>query len=1336
MRGGEGVVLSGKVGAFALLLLALGGCVRPDDVTAPKVLDIRRINDAVGTIKGPFSITVLFNEDMIGFSSGADIAVSNSLIPGTPRANSPQSYTVTITPEPGQNGVHATVTVPASVASDASGNGNVAAGRMIEVFVDNVAPALGRVYGEGGYYRVGDEIKLAVSFGEEVTVAGSPVLCLNLATNPASDDSQLRAINCGSKARYGGSCPTPPEPTEGEPPSIFAFKHCHVFSYAVVAGDADGDGVRVLEVALEGGRIRDGVGHEFNALFSPVALEHIRIDTTAPEVKRQQGGEGEQAKLLVALEDDGQVKGEKTWDWICQDVSLCTYRSKVTVSPSENSFSADDEYTPETSFTRDWGTGTFWFHVQARDLAGNESAVVSVSALLDNTPPPTPNTLTLLVPSTVSAAARGNVREITIRVLGGNGESVFLYTGPECIQRVGAGDVTNGRADIALSLPVDGDYHFYARGVDPLGNVSGCTDEGHKLSYLLDTTLPDRPSRPNSLVLMAPETPLGDASGNDNTPTVRVGGDDGHRVQLFTDATCSGTAKVGEALVVNSYGDITTNVLSVEQEYSFYAKAVDDANNESECSLDRVRYTLDRSIISVEVAQAAGGTGRVNGAFNIVITFSGGVVNFIAGNMVVVGGELSNFVGSGRDYTATVTPNAQVDAVTVTVPAGMAQDAGGGVQVNRVGRLAVTVDWHAPRLVSVSASPERYREGETILFKAVLSEDVTLAGTPRLGLRVGSDSTLFATYQGGSGRTYTFHYTVLRGHEDSEGVGVRGIILGAGDSIGDVAGNAFDAGFTLLKLAGVIVDTTAPGVEGLTSDAVSTRSKTWNWRCSEALCLFRHCITDSSSHPFAVSGSCESAVYGPATTATHARGQGTFWLHVQARDGVGLESSVVSVSAILDTTPPEPPSALALTNPAPPPSYGKVSTPTITVGGVATDTIVLFSDSLCSQSREVVRGVVAPSSTQVALTLPALTEGEYHFYARANDIAGNVSACSRTAVNYVFDGTAPASPGLSWVVSFSSPNTVRAPRVVVDTLEAASVVKIYSDACSTEIVSLAISGDDDNNLETVSLPVLGAEGSYSFYARSIDRAGNQSPCSAPLGYTLNTQFLLDKVSAGGAGGMGHSCAVMANGEVRCWGSGERGQLGDDSSGNDYTQSAPVPVVASDGGGVALSGIVQVSSGGDYACALYRGGTVGCWGSGERGQLGNGQGSSGYFVDHPVSVVRVGGEGLGSVVQVSAGREHACVLTAGGGVKCWGSGKQGQLGDDSDRVGALLEARDFEPHPVDVVNEDNVDQTNSVHHLRGMVQISSGRDHSCGLSRAGGEVWCWGNGGYGQLGQGE
>jgi alpha-tubulin suppressor-like RCC1 family protein len=196
------------------------------------------------------------------------------------------------------------------------------------------------------------------------------------------------------------------------------------------------------------------------------------------------------------------------------------------------------------------------------------------------------------------------------------------------------------------------------------------------------------------------------------------------------------------------------------------------------------------------------------------------------------------------------------------------------------------------------------------------------------------------------------------------------------------------------------------------------------------------------------------------------------------------------------------------------------------------------------------------------------------------------------------------------------------------------------------------------------------------------------------------------VSAGGA----HACAVLTTGELRCWGSNTRGQLGNGSA---LPSRAPVTVAG-------LPAVTSLASGAGHTCAVVAGGQVFCWGANDRGQLGveaapdqcGAEGATAPCARSPVLVTEVA-----DAVEVVAGDAHTCVRTAGGSVQCWGTNTDAQLGAGT--AGAMPAPR---PRTVRV----------GASSLRGVRALAAGGDHTCAL-RDDGAVLCWGRHDRGQLG---
>lgn len=182
-----------------------------------------------------------------------------------------------------------------------------------------------------------------------------------------------------------------------------------------------------------------------------------------------------------------------------------------------------------------------------------------------------------------------------------------------------------------------------------------------------------------------------------------------------------------------------------------------------------------------------------------------------------------------------------------------------------------------------------------------------------------------------------------------------------------------------------------------------------------------------------------------------------------------------------------------------------------------------------------------------------------------------------------------------------------------------------------------------------------------------------------------------------AAGPLHTCAVVAGGAVKCWGSNSDGELG---NGTKDLAASPVNVTG-------LLGVVALALGASHTCALTNAGAVKCWGRNILGALGDGTQNG--------STVPVGVFGLSSgVAAIAAGDQHSCALTTGGGVKCWGTNGAAQLGD------GILGDRYV---PTDVVGLTSR-----------AIALAGGEEHSCAVLKSG-VVRCWGYNRYGEVGDG-
>jgi len=247
--------------------------------------------------------------------------------------------------------------------------------------------------------------------------------------------------------------------------------------------------------------------------------------------------------------------------------------------------------------------------------------------------------------------------------------------------------------------------------------------------------------------------------------------------------------------------------------------------------------------------------------------------------------------------------------------------------------------------------------------------------------------------------------------------------------------------------------------------------------------------------------------------------------------------------------------------------------------------------------------------------------------------------------------------------------------------------------------------------------------------------GTKTMSTEPVSVTGLTDVIA--ISAGGE----HTCAITKDGGLRCWGKNLYGRVGDGSS--TRLILTPVDVVG------VNKDIISISAGSEHTCALSTNGEAKCWGNNNYGQVGDSTTTNRKEAVNIVGLAKVSTIGTGfsttcavtnesrvacwgwiglqdystsphevdtfgnNLAEIAVGGDHICALTNDGIVKCLGENEYGQLGNGTTTPAYTA---------------------NNVGGLSNVKAITANFNFTCALL-ANGDVMCWGQNDSGQLGNG-
>ncbi|MBI3071699.1 MAG: hypothetical protein HYY84_06170 [Deltaproteobacteria bacterium] len=974
---------------------------------------------------------------------------------------------------------------------------------------------------------------------------------------------------------------------------------------------------------------------------------------------------------------------------------------------------------------------TTTIRARTQDRAGNSSpcSTESVSFTEDSAAPVAPTGL-WLTPS----PANNNAPVVKGTAEAGSTVQIFVNSacgGTPAASKTAA-EFTSG---VALSVVDNSTSHVYVRSVDVAGNASGCAYAG---AYTEDSTAPIAPTN----LYSTPYSP-----SNNDTPKIKsyANGEAG-TVDLFTNASCSGTSVasgstetfVSTGIPLKVAANATTNI---------YARVTDRAGNVGACSLPYA-YTMDStppgavkfnalysprnhnapvlfgsaaaadSDATIKIYDTAGCSGVVVGSTS---------ANYFANYGVIVSvkdDSTTTFYGravdrAGNDGPCTTTGVTYVEDSTPPSPP--------------------TLTAVSPASPSSSTTPTVSGTAEANAYVVIYSAAGCTTGSSMNGVRAGTDGKFSTALTVGANKATTFYATTTDAAQNVSACSSAGPTY-----IHDSIAPAAPTGLSISPTSPA--NNNNPVLKG-TAEAGSKVQLFYNSTCYGFPAFTKPVAEFSTGLTLSV---------GDNTTNTFS---------VRAIDAAGNAGACASAGTYVEDSLAFLPLSLQFNyrrgqDPRAGANYNEPILWAYVEGG---STVSVYTGS-CGGT--LIRREAGPAILDwYELKIPAgviADNSQTTFFVQIVDAAGNRSVCSQ--VTYTEDSQAP-SLDLSKIAAASVPNTTNQ---IALTWELATDTVTPQNSISYDICVSKTRGSCAASFVATSVATapttisnLDANTRYFFTVRARDLAGNrdantgevsartggasavvkvaasqQHSCALLADGTIrcvgfgmsgqlgngSTLTFYDGVAVSGistavdiAVGSDHSCAVLSDGRAACWGKNGRGQVGDDSFEDRKTPSfvkdkpmgATLSTVATD--------IVAITASWNFTCALRVSGDVTCWGSNDSGELGT------WGSEDMKTPQRITNQYL-PMVAVSAGGAHACGVQSNGIVKCWGSNSSGQVGvDPKSRDPQTNWPRDTKVKPVEVSWP------------RDFVSVAAGNGHTCGLT-ASGAVYCWGYNYSGQTGQ--
>ncbi|CBN58003.1 MULTISPECIES: DUF4347 domain-containing protein [Kamptonema] len=742
-------------------------------------------------VSGSGTANLLFNYTTATNENSADLDYTSTVLNGTISTVS--------------DGSAATLTLPT-----AGGAGSLGANKAL-IVNDGAIPTAVNITSTttNGSYTTTTAIPITVEFSEIVNVTGIPTLTL-------------------------GGVATPVNYTSGTGTKFLTF------NYTPVAGDTSAD----LDATAIAGTIADIVGNAY-ALGLPAAPNNLAtnkdlvIDTAAPTVAL--------AQVIPAATVTGAFNVTATFN---ETVAPTFDLTDITVGngAASNLTVAGNVYTFTITPTTDGAVTVDVAAAKATDAATNgNTAAPQLAGITADLPP----TITNVTSGTADGSYNATVGTIPITVTfskivnvtgaptltlaaGVTGPATFVSgSGTNTLTFNYTVGATDNIADLdygsAAALALNGGTINSALGTAAtltLPAPAAAGSLGANKALVIDTTVPTitgiTSTTADGSYTTTATIPItvtfSEVVNVTGTPTLTLGGGVTTAVNLASGAGTNTLTFNYTPAAGDTSADLDATLLT--------GTIADAAGNAATLTLPAATLATTKALVidttAPTVALTTAATAPVTGTFSVAATFteaSGNVLGFDVTDLTVGNGTISNFAGSGVNYTFDIKPTAD-GPVTIDVAAGKATDA-----ASNGNTAAPTLLINAnvpPKVTSVTSTlaDGSYPLGQVVPITVTFSESVIVTGTPTLTLNSGGT----ASYASGTGtNALTFNYTVGAGQTsaDLDYTAITSLVVPAGASITDTVVTTSNADLTLPAPAAInslgankaiVIDTTPPTV--------------------------------------------------------------------------------------------------------------------------------------------------------------------------------------------------------------------------------------------------------------------------------------------------------------------------------------------------------------------------------------------------------------------------------------------------------------------------------------------------------------------------------------------